>query len=86
MGAHHQPHTVHYLSLFHPNLHRQVYERCSLAFYVLIAKGMCNINYKYAQIAVIGVIVVLSVANLQLRALINGSFSCAPFAFFTQYY
>jgi hypothetical protein len=57
----------------------------SVAFYALVAKGICNINYRYAQIAVIGIIVVLSVANLQVSALINGPFNCARFAFFTQY-
>ena len=46
----------------------------SVAFYVLVAKGKCNINCRYTKIAVIGVIVVLFVANLQVRALNNGSF------------
>jgi hypothetical protein len=57
----------------------------SVAFYVLVAKGICDIKYRYTQIAVIGVIVALSAANSQVSALINGSFSCARFAFFTQY-
>ena len=38
----------------------------SVALYALVAKGISNINYRYAKIAVIGIIVVLSVANLQL--------------------
>jgi len=38
----------------------------SVAFYVLVAKGIRNINYRYAQVAVIGIIVVASAANLQV--------------------
>jgi mannosyltransferase len=37
----------------------------SVALYVLVAKGLRNINYTYAKLAVICVIVILSVANLQ---------------------
>jgi len=38
----------------------------SVALYVLVAKGISNINYRYAKIAVMGIIVVLSAANLQV--------------------
>jgi uncharacterized membrane protein len=38
----------------------------SVALYILVAKGIRNINCRYAQIAVIGIIVVLSMANLQV--------------------
>ena len=37
----------------------------SVAFYVLVAKGIRNINYRSAQVAVIGILVVFSAANLQ---------------------
>ncbi len=37
----------------------------SVAFYLLAAKGITNINHKYTKLAVIGIIVVLSMANLQ---------------------
>lgn len=37
----------------------------SVALYILVAKGINNINYRYARIAVVGIIIVLSVANLQ---------------------
>jgi len=36
----------------------------SVALYLLVAKGISNINHKYGKLAVIGVIVVLSVPNL----------------------
>ena len=36
----------------------------SVAFYLLVAKGISNINGRYTKLAVIGIIVVLSVANL----------------------
>jgi len=38
----------------------------SVALYLLVAKGISNINHKYTKLAVIGIIVVLSVANLQV--------------------
>jgi mannosyltransferase len=36
----------------------------SVALYLLVARGINNINHKYAKLAVIGIIVVLSAANL----------------------
>jgi mannosyltransferase len=41
----------------------------SAALYLLVAKGISNINHKYTKLAVIGIIVVLSVANLQVTTL-----------------
>jgi mannosyltransferase len=38
----------------------------SVALYLLVAKGISNINYRYAKIAVLGVIVILCVTNLQV--------------------
>jgi mannosyltransferase len=38
----------------------------SVALYILVAKGISNINPRYAKIAIMGIIVVLSVANLQV--------------------
>jgi uncharacterized membrane protein len=37
----------------------------SPALYLLAARGIKNINYRYAKLAAIGIIVILSVANLQ---------------------
>jgi len=37
----------------------------SLAFYLLVAKGLRNIPYRYAKLAVIGTIVVLSLVNVR---------------------
>jgi uncharacterized membrane protein len=37
----------------------------SVAFYLLVARGVLNINGRYTKLAVVGIIVVLSVANLQ---------------------
>jgi hypothetical protein len=37
----------------------------SVALYLLVAKGIRNINYKYAKLAIICIIVILSAANLQ---------------------
>jgi mannosyltransferase len=37
----------------------------SVAFYLLVARGILNINGRYTKLAVVGIIVVLSVANLQ---------------------
>jgi hypothetical protein len=37
----------------------------SVALYVLAAKGLRNINYRYAKLAVICVVVILAAANLQ---------------------
>jgi uncharacterized membrane protein len=38
----------------------------SVALYILVAKGISNINYRYAKIAVMGIIVLLSAANVQV--------------------
>ncbi len=38
----------------------------SVALYLLVAKGIVNIKHRYTKLAVIGIIVVLSVANLQV--------------------
>jgi hypothetical protein len=38
----------------------------SVALYLLVARGISNINHKYTKLAVIGVIVVLSVTNLNV--------------------
>jgi hypothetical protein len=40
----------------------------SVALYLLVAKGISNFNFRPAKVAVVGVIVVLSVANLQVYA------------------
>jgi hypothetical protein len=37
-----------------------------VALYLLVAKGIRNINYRPTKLVVIGIIVVLSVANLQV--------------------
>jgi len=37
----------------------------SVAFYLLVARGILNINGRYTKLAVMGIVVVLSVANLQ---------------------
>jgi Predicted membrane protein len=36
----------------------------SLAFYLLVTRGICNINYKYVKLAVIGIIVIVSLVNV----------------------
>ena len=37
----------------------------AVALYLLVAKGINNINHRYTKVAVIGIIIVLSAANLQ---------------------
>jgi mannosyltransferase len=54
------------LSRFSTTLYGSRYTiAASVALYLLVAKGVVNINHKSAKLAVIGVIIVLSVANLQ---------------------
>jgi len=53
------------VSLFRAPIYLDKYAiASSVALYLLVAKGISNINYRYAKIAVVGIIVVLSVANL----------------------
>jgi mannosyltransferase len=58
------PYVVSHLSNYHIYLSKYVIAAAA-ALYVIVAKGIQNINYNYAKLAVVGVILVLSAANLQ---------------------
>lgn len=58
------PYVVSRVSSYHIYLSKYVIA-ASAALYILVAKGIRNINYKYAKLTVIGVMLVLSAANVQ---------------------
>jgi mannosyltransferase len=58
------PYVISHLSNYHIYLNKYVIAASS-ALYLIVAKGVRNINYKYAKLGVVGLILVLSAANLQ---------------------
>jgi uncharacterized membrane protein len=58
------PSVVSHLSRYHIYLSKYVIA-ASVALYIIVAKGIRNLNYNYAKLAAVGLILVLSAANLQ---------------------
>jgi uncharacterized membrane protein len=58
------PYIISHLSNYHIYLSKYVIA-ASAALYIIVAKGIRNINYNYAKLAVIGIILVLSATNVQ---------------------
>ncbi|MGZ4853398.1 MAG: hypothetical protein ACXV3D_09485, partial [Halobacteriota archaeon] len=58
------PYVISHLSNYHIYLSKYVIA-ASTALYVIVAKGIQNINYRYAKLAVVGVILVLSASSVQ---------------------
>lgn len=58
------PYVISHLSNYHIYLSKYVIA-ASTALYVIVAKGIQNINYNYAKLAVVGVILVLSASSVQ---------------------
>jgi hypothetical protein len=58
------PYVISHLSRYDVYLSKYVIA-ASTALYLIVAKGIRNINYNYAKLAVVGVILVLSAVNVQ---------------------